>query len=92
MSPNLVTLRRELLWMLIALVVGVLLLPPLIWLVGSRVFGPYAGGGSRELVGHFFAGLGQGRAALWLVALGPYLVVSAARITLAGMRAVRHEP
>jgi hypothetical protein len=92
MSPNLVTVRRELLWMLIALVVGVLLLPPLIWLVGSRVFGPYAGGGSRELVSHFFTGLGQGRAALWLVALGPYLVISALRITLAGMRAVRREP
>jgi hypothetical protein len=92
MSPNLVTVRRELLWMLIALVVGVLLLPPLIWLVGSRVFGPYAGGGSRALVSHFFTGLGQGRAALWLVALGPYLVISALRITLAGMRAVRREP
>jgi hypothetical protein len=92
MSLNVATVRRELLWMLIALAVGVLLLPPLIWLVGSRVFGPYAGGGSRELVGHFFTGLGQGQAALWLVALGPYLVISAARITLAGMRAVRREP
>jgi hypothetical protein len=92
MSPNVATVRRELLWILIALPVGVLLLPPLIWLVGSRVFGPYAGGGSRELVGHFFAGLRQGQAALWLVALGPYLVVSAARMTRAGMRAVRREP
>ena len=92
MSPNVATLRRELLWVLIAVVVGVLLLPPLIWLVGSRVFGPYAGGGSRDLVAHFFAGLGQGRPALWLVALGPYLVISALRLTLAARRAVRDEP
>jgi hypothetical protein len=92
MSPTAATARRELLWIVIALVVGVLLLPPLIWLVGSRVFGPYAGGGSRDLVAHFFVGLGQGRPALWLVALGPYLVISALRVTRAAMRAVRAEP
>jgi len=92
MSPNVATARRELLWLLIALVVGVLLLPPLIWLVGSRVFGPYAGGGSRDLVDHFFVGLGQGRAALWLVALGPYLVISGWRGTWAALRAARGGP
>jgi hypothetical protein len=89
MSLNIATLRRELLWALIALPVGVLLLPPLIWLVGSRVFGTYAGGGTRDLVDHFFRGLGQGQQAFWIVALGPYLFLIALRLTLGAVRATR---
>jgi hypothetical protein len=89
MSLNIATLRRELLWALIGLPVGVLLLPPLIWLVGSRVFGAYAGGGTRDLVDHFFRGLGQGQQAFWIVALGPYLVLIALRLTLGALRATR---
>jgi hypothetical protein len=89
MSLNIATLRRELLWALIGLPVGVLLLPPLIWLVGSRVFGAYAGGGARDLVDHFFRGLGQGQQAFWIVALGPYLVLIALRLTLGALRATR---
>ena len=89
MSLNIATVRRELLWLLIALPVGVLLLPPLIWLVGSHVFGPYAAGNTRDLVDHFFRGLGQGQQAFWIVALGPYLALLTLRLTLAGLRAVR---
>jgi len=88
MSLNFATLRRELLWVLIALPVGVLL-PPLIWLVGSRVFGAYAGGGTRDLVDHFFRGLAQGQEAFWIVALGPYLILIALRVTLGALRATR---
>ena len=89
MSLNIVTLRRELLWVLIALPVGVLLLPPLIWLVGSRVFGPYAGGITRDLVDHFFRGLSQGQQAFWIVALGPYVALIALRLTLGAVRSTR---
>ena len=91
MSVNFATLRRELLWVLIALPVGVLLLPPLIWLVGSRVFGAYAGGGTRDLVDHFYRGLAQGQEAFWIVALGPYLVLIALRLTLGAVRATRRQ-
>ena len=70
MSPNIVVLRRELLWVVIGLVTGLLLLPPLIWLVGSHVFGPYAAGNARDLVDHFYRGLGQGQQAPWIV-FGP---------------------
>jgi len=91
MSTNIPTLRREFLWLLIGLPVGVLLLPPLIWLVGSRVFGPYSGGNARDLVDHYFRGLGQGQQAFWIIALGPYLAITALRLTLAGIRAVRRE-
>jgi hypothetical protein len=89
MSLNIAAVRRELLWALIALPVGVLLLPPLIWLVGSHVFGAYAAGNSRDLVDHFFRGLSQGQQAFWIVALGPYLALVVLRLTLAGVRAVR---
>jgi hypothetical protein len=85
------TLRRELLWILIALPLGVLLLPPLIWLVGSHVFGPYAAGNTRDLVDHFFRGLGQGQQAFWIVALGPYVVLIALRLTLGAARASRRQ-
>jgi hypothetical protein len=86
---NIATVRREFLWLLIALAVGMLLLPPLIGLVGSRVFGPYAAGSSRDLVDHFFRGLGQGQEAFWIIALGPYLAILTLRLTLAGLRPAR---
>jgi hypothetical protein len=86
---NIATLRREILWLLIALPAGVLLLPPLIWLVGAHVFGAYAAGNTRDLVDHFFRGLGQGQQAFWIVALGPYLAILTLRLTLAGIRAAR---
>lgn len=86
---SIATVRREFLWILIALPVGVILLPPLIWLVGSRVFGPYAAGSTRDLVDHFFRGLGQGQKAFWIVALGPYLAILTLRLTVAAIQAVR---
>jgi hypothetical protein len=89
MPLNIATVRREFLWILIALPVGVLLLPPLIWLVGSRVFGAYGGGSLRDLVDHFFRGLSQGQQAVWIVALGPYLIILTLRLSVAAIRAVR---
>ncbi len=91
MALSIPTVRREILWLLIALAIGLLALPPLIWLVGSRVFGPYAGGSSRDLVDHFFRGLGQGQEAFWIVALGPYLGILILRGMGAALRASRRE-
>jgi hypothetical protein len=89
MSLSGATVRREFLWILIALPVGVLLLPPLIWLVGSHVFGPYTGGNAWDLVDHYFQGLGHGHQAFWIVALGPYLAILTVRLTAAAVRALR---
>jgi hypothetical protein len=91
MSSNIVMVRRELLWALIGLVVGLLLLPPAIWLIGSRVFGPYAGGNARDLVDHFYRGLGQGQQAPWIVVLGPYLAIVVLRLTVGAIQAVRRQ-
>ena len=84
-------LRRELLWVLIGLVVGLLLLPPLIWLVGSHVFGPYAAGNTRDLVDRFYGGLAQGQQATWIVALGPYVVIVVLRLTVGAIQAVHRQ-
>ncbi len=84
-------MRREALWILIAVVAGLLLLPPLIFLLGSRVFGPYAAGSTRDLVDHFYQGLGHGEKAVWVVALGPLLVIITLRLTLAAIHAVRRQ-
>jgi hypothetical protein len=89
MSLSGATLRREILWVLIGLPVGVLLLPPLIGLVGAHVFGAYAAGDTRDLVDHFFHGLGRGQQAFWIIALGPYLAILTLRLTVAGVRALR---
>ncbi len=91
MPTNNATLRRELLWAFIGLVIGLMLLPPLIWLVGARVFGPYAGGNTRDLVDHFFRGLGQGQQSMWIVALGPYVAILVLRLTLGSIRDTRRQ-
>jgi hypothetical protein len=89
MSLNIAAVRREVLWMLVAAALGLLLLPPMVWLAGSRVFGPYAGGGTRDLVDHYFQGLREGQQAFWIIALGPYLGILTLRLTRAAVRALR---
>ena len=80
-------IRRELLWLLIGLPLGLLLLPVLVFLVGSRLFGPYAGGEAGDLVNGFFQGLGQGEPVCWLVAVGPYFGLLLLRLMVWGFRA-----
>jgi hypothetical protein len=82
---------RELLIFGIALGVGVLLMPFLIWIVGNRVLGPYTHGqdlhaGPVKLLGDFFVGLAHGSVIFWCVALGPYFLVLFARLLYAFVR------
>ena len=74
--------RRELVILVIALLVGIVLLPPLIWFAGLRAFGPYAGGGFPGLLGNYFRGLASGEIGFWTVATAPYLIVLVTRITV----------
>jgi hypothetical protein len=63
-----------------ALLAGVVAMPFLIWLIGSRVLGPYAHGpnphaGPFALFADFILGLLHGSAVFWAVALGPALLL-----------------
>jgi len=62
------------------LLVGALLMPCLIWIVGREVLGSYTHGGLFALLADFFGGLGKGSPAFWAIALGPYLILQWVRI------------
>jgi hypothetical protein len=86
-------LQRELIVYGVAVGCGLILMPFLIWSVGSRVLGPYTHGdnpqaGPFSLFGDFWVGLLHGSAVFWLVALGPALVILLARLFLALLRVV----
>jgi hypothetical protein len=77
--------RRELLGFALALLVGLVLMPILIWVAGNRVLGPYTHGqdlhaGSFALLQDFFIGLVHGSAVFWAVALGPAVFVLLLRL------------
>lgn len=89
----LVHLRRELLILGIALACGFLGIPLLIWVVGNRILGPYAhpqdptaGTGPMRLLADYFGGLAHGSIIFWLVAVGPYILITVARALYAVLR------
>ncbi len=65
---------------------GVLVVPPLLWLVGMRELGPYADGGMGDLLGNFFRGLAGASFAFWAVALVPYLLTLVVRALIGLVR------
>jgi hypothetical protein len=87
--------RREGLLFAVALAFGLLVLPFVIWLAGSRTLGPYTHGndprqlGPLALYADYLSGLGHGWIGYWVVALGPALLLTAMRLWLA---LVRHRP
>jgi hypothetical protein len=64
--------RHEVMAFGICLALGLLVMPLLIWLVGSARLGPYANGGLLALWHDYLLALVHGSLAFWLVALGPY--------------------
>lgn len=81
--------RREVALFGGALVLGLLVIPLLIWIVGHRTLGPYTHGddphglGPLTLYGDYFAGLARGWVGYWAVALGPVVLLVTARLWLA---------
>jgi len=71
---------RILLWSLAA---GAFAAPPLIWLTGRALLGPYANGGLFALWGDFAQQIVAGSLAAWIVLLGPFVLLSAARLAVA---------
>jgi len=67
-------LKRDAAWLLIALLVGVFVLPLLVYLSGTMVLGPYAKGGPGAFMAGYFGDLASLRWFSWSLALGPLLV------------------
>jgi hypothetical protein len=56
----------------LGLLIGVGLMPILIFYTGASVLGRYEGASLGHLYASLFAGLGQASIAAWVVLLGPY--------------------
>jgi hypothetical protein len=73
---------------LAALALGLFGAPPLIWMTGRGLFGPYANGGPFSLWGDFFRLLASGSLAAWIVALAPLALLLLVRGAIALSRRV----
>lgn len=65
-------LRFELTVLAVALVLGLLVLPLLIYLAGRLTLGSYANGRPLALLGDYLRGLANGHLSVWIAVLGPY--------------------
>jgi hypothetical protein len=77
--------KHELLALGLCLGLGVVVVPAVVWIVGSWKLGPYANGGPWALWRDFIVALFHGSVPYWLVALGPYFglwLLRAARIAI----------
>lgn len=75
-------LLRELLLAALCLVLGLVVMPCLIFAVGRASLGPYEHGGVFALWRDFLIGLSHGSEAFWFVALTPYLLLCVLRLLL----------
>ncbi|MCC7462317.1 MAG: hypothetical protein IT480_07635 [Gammaproteobacteria bacterium] len=78
--------RGELLLALGCLLLGALIVPCLIWVVGRATLGGYTHGSVWALLGDFYAGLVRGSIPFWAVLLGPWALLQSARL---GLRLLR---
>lgn len=76
------TLLRELLLAALCLILGLVVMPCLIFAVGRASLGPYEHGGVFALWRDFLIGLSHGSEAFWFVALAPYLLLCVLRLLL----------
>ncbi|HEY2401038.1 MAG TPA: hypothetical protein VGI23_11830, partial [Steroidobacteraceae bacterium] len=63
-----------------AVILGLVVVPVLIWVVGNRILGPYTHGnnlhaGPMALLGDFYEGLSKGWLSYWIVAVGPLVII-----------------
>lgn len=87
---NLPRWQREFATLGLALAVGLIVLPPLIWIAGHLTLGDYARsytgtptGGPFALWGDFLRGLAAGSLGYWTALLGPYVLWKWLRISVA---------
>jgi len=73
---------REALLLLTLLLVGLILLPIAIYIVGQRVFGEYGGLGLSGFFEQVYRGLPSGDGVVWFLVLSPYLGWQVLRLTI----------
>ena len=64
----------------LAILVGLLVMPALIYLAGRYTLDAYANGGVFSLYLDFFKGLFQPRASFWVVVIGPFVFLCLFRL------------
>src|SRR5882724_9772152 len=75
--------KRELVFAAAGVVVGFVVLPILIFMVGTVLLGPYAGGQSiGPFFTAFYVNLAHGSVRTWLIALAPYLAFWLVRLSI----------
>ena len=65
----------ELITLATSLVIGVVVMPCVVFLIGHLTLGEYAHGGAFSFWRDFLSGLAHGSQAFWFVALAPYLLM-----------------
>ena len=63
-----------------AILVGLVVAPLLIFMMGRSFLGAYAHGGAATLFADYFTGLGHAAPVYWAVALGPYVMTLLVRL------------
>lgn len=73
----------ELVYALSLLLTGLIALPAIVFLVGSRIFGEYSAGAAiMPFFLNFTKDLGEAKLSAWILALGPLILVYAVRAIL----------
>jgi hypothetical protein len=81
-------LRTELFLALGCIAFSLLVLPALVYWVGTLVLDPYSGGPlMTSLYGDFFRALSAGSFAAWLLVAGPYILLTLLRLVFTRHRA-----
>ena len=75
-------LRKEIILFIVFLLLGLFLLPFLIYLIGYMVFGDYAGGGFTDLYKDLYIRISRIDPVAWFIILSPYLIWISLRQTL----------
>ncbi len=74
-------MKKEITLLLISVLVGIIVLPIAIYLVGNLVFGEYGNDGYSRFFIDILAALSKGTGAIWFLILSPYIVLQILRLT-----------
>ena len=73
---------REAVWLGVAVAVGLLVLPPVVYATGVKTLGAYAHGGLGAFLGDYYAALINLRPAAWVLATGPIVALLVWRLLM----------